>query len=104
MFRCLFFILFLAGLTLPAMQAQACESPVAMAHNMPMHHAPAQPTPAPGADHHDCIGCIAPLAISLCRPVSAPEFMAARHDAIRNSSDHSRDTPAPEPPPPRASV
>lgn len=104
MLQRLLFILFLAGLALPAMQAQACESPAAMAHNMPMHHAPAQPAPAPTADHHDCIGCIAPLAIALYRPVSAPEFMAARHDAIRNSSDHARDTAAPEPPPPRATV
>lgn len=100
MLRRLIFVLLLACLALPAMKAKACEGQTtAVAHTMPTHHTPDKPMP-----RHDCIGCIAPLDISLYRPISAPEFGAVSPVQIDNATASFIEPAAPEPPPPRSAV
>jgi len=102
MLRRLLFTLMLACLALPAMEAKACEGQATATHAMPMHHAPEQQ--APVQQHHDCIGCIAPLNINLYRPVCAPEFGSGTPARIHNVVAHFIAPAAPEPPPPRSVV
>jgi|GEM_PF-2747351 len=51
--------------------------------------------------HEDCIGCIAPLAIAMFRPVSEPDFYMANIDPLLIGPELIARPSAPEPPPPK---
>ncbi len=105
-------------LAIPAMQgnahpAEAIPAPVAAMHDMAahgmarhdmtMHHG--QRHDAPGhASHHDCIGCIAPIDISLYRPVRTPGLGPSRDMRVAATAFLLARASAPEPPPPRTAV
>ena len=103
-------LLLLLMLALPAVQAGAHQpetAPVMAMHDMAtMHHhgAPADTPPPLHAVHHDCIGCIAPIDVSLYRPASEPNLIAVRRATPVTTAFPIARASAPEPPPPRVLV
>lgn len=109
MVKRLFLILLLLGFAVPPllactgdMQAMAHE-PVEMAN---CHESAERSPPANGQTphpprHQDCIGCIAPLAIAMFRPVSEPHFYEAYLAPMRAGAERAARPKAPEPPPPK---
>ena len=108
MLRRLFLIMLILGFALPAwlacggtMQQARASEPVVMAscHESAEHAAPMRGHEQPR--HDECIGCIAPLAIAMFRPVSEPDFYMANFDPLLVGPEHTARPSAPEPPPPK---
>ncbi len=99
--------LLLACLAFPAMAAPHCDPAPAMtrAHaaqgHEAMHHRQA-PAPADSPSlHHDCIGCIAPIARAAYRPEQEPLYAALPVRPLTDTDGFARSSGAPETPPPR---
>ncbi|MEZ5712965.1 MAG: hypothetical protein R3E11_10005 [Sphingobium sp.] len=107
--RRLFLMLLLLGFALPPLlacignsQAMAQE-PAAMAS---CHEGGGGPSPAHDREphqprHEECIGCIAPLAIVMFRPVSDPDFYLVNFGPMLIGPELIARPNAPEPPPPK---
>jgi hypothetical protein len=106
--------LLLLLLALPGLQAGAHEAGTAPARVMAMHematmhhdhHGGPADAPLPAhAVHHDCLGCIAPIDVSLYRAASAPYLIVSRGSPPARTAYLLARVSAPEPPPPRAAV
>lgn len=103
-------MILLLGFALPPLlaciggtQAMAQEHAAAMAscHESAERLVPAHDREPYQPRHEDCIGCIAPLAIAMFRPVSEPDFHIVVFGPMLTESELVVRMSAPEPPPPK---